>query len=226
MQSIKEELSIRVEEIDSVINLLQLMESGQLECKSGAIDFTTVKTSIKAGIVLMLYNAVESTVTKCLQRIHEILINQGLLFDDCNDNLKQLVAVYYENAKTKATDIHNRAQYILKFYEYIAGNRGFGLTYQQMSRFYSLYSGNLDSREIISVLEKYGIGFQEHAPELKTIKNRRNQLAHGELSFEEVGRELSLQQLEHMKEQTFTYLEKLIDEIKKYIEDRQYKNHN
>ena len=50
MQSIKEELSIRVEEIDSVITLLQLMENGQLECQSETPNFVMVKTSIKAGI--------------------------------------------------------------------------------------------------------------------------------------------------------------------------------
>lgn len=226
MQSIKEELSIRVKEIDSVITLLQLMENGQLECQSETPNFTMVKTSIKAGIILMLYNAVESTVTKCLERMHGILINQGLMFDDCNDSLKQLVVVYYENAKERVTDVHNKALHILRFYEYINGNRGFELTYEQMSKFYSLYSGNLDSREIISVLEKYGIGFQERISELKTIKDKRNQLAHGELSFEEVGRELSLQQLNHMKEKTFTYLEKLIDKINRYIEDEQYKKHS
>lgn len=44
MQSIREELSIRVKEIDSVISLLQSMENGQLE------------------------------------RIHEVLINQNLMF--------------------------------------------------------------------------------------------------------------------------------------------------
>ncbi len=226
MQSIKEELSIRVEEIDSVITLLQLMENGQLECQSETPNFVMVKTSIKAGIILMLYNAVESTVTKCLERMHGILINQGLMFNDCNDSLKQLVVVYYENAKEKVADVHNKAPHILRFYEYINGNRGFELTYEQMSKFYSLYSGNLDSREIISVLEKYGIGFQERISELKTIKDKRNQLAHGELSFEEVGRELSLQQLNHMKERTFTYLEKLIDEINRYIEDEQYKKYS
>ena len=223
MQSIKEELSIRVEEINSVINLLQLMEGGQIESRSGTTNFITVKTSMKAGIILMLYNAVESTVTKCLERIHEELIYQNLMFDDCNDNLKQLVVVYYENVKSKVTDIHNEAPYILKFHEYVTGNRGFGLTYQQMSKFYSLYSGNLDSREIKTVLDKYGIDFQERISELKTIKDRRNQLAHGELSFEEVGRGLSLQQLDHMRETTFSYLEKIVDEIKKYIEGKQYK---
>lgn len=46
MQSIKEELSIRVEEIDSVITLLQLIENGQLECQSETPNFIMVKTNI------------------------------------------------------------------------------------------------------------------------------------------------------------------------------------
>ena len=171
----------------------------------------------------MLYNAVESTVTKSLERIHEILISQNLMFDDCNESLKQLIIIYYENAKAKSVDIHNKAPHILRFYDYMQKNRSFELSYTDLAKFYSMYSGNLDSREIKSVLVKYGIDFQEKASELKTIKDKRNILAHGELTFEEVGRSLSVEQLQSMKERTFVYLERMIDEIERFVDEGRYK---
>lgn len=222
MQNIKRDLSIRSDEVNSILDFLNLIESGDIECRVDFGSYTTVKTSIKAGIVLMLYNAVESTVTNCLERIHEIIISQNLMFDDCNDRLKQLIVAYYENAKAKSLDIHNKVPYILKFYDYIKKNRSFDLSYKDLSKFYSLYSGNLDSKEIISVLEKYGIEFHERVAELKTIKENRNKLAHGELTFEEVGRGLSVEHLKPMKEKTFEYLEKMVDEIERFIEERRY----
>lgn len=224
MQSITRDLSIRSEELNSILEFLNLMESGGFEYKREFNNSTTVKTSIKAGIVLMLYNAVESTVTKSLERLHETLIRQKLMFDDCNEKLKQLIIIYYENAKEKNLDVQNKAPYILRFYDYIQQNRSFELSYKDLSKFYSLYSGNLDSREIISVLNKYGMDFQVRITELKTIKNKRNELAHGELTFEEVGRALSVQQLMSMKERTFDYLEKIIDEIEIFIENEKYKS--
>lgn len=103
------------------------------------------------------------------------------------------------------------------------GEITFPLSYNQLCQFYSLYSGNLDSREIISVLKKYGIDFEEKASELKTIKDDRNKLAHGELTFEGVGRNLSLPQLRHMKEKTFRYMESVIDIMNAFIENEGYR---
>lgn len=222
MQTIERDLQIRSDEVSSVINYFQRIENGDLEYRTEIQGLTTVKTSIKAGIVLMLYNAIESTMTKCLVRIHEVLISKNLTFNNCNDKLKQLVAVYYENARDKSSDNHRRASHMLKFYDYINGNSTFDLSYEDLSKFYPLYSGNLDSREIVAVLEKYGIEFEERVSELKTIKDYRNQLAHGEYSFEEIGRELTIQQIQHLTEQTFEYMRKMITEIKKYITEEKY----
>lgn len=222
MQSIENDLSIRREEVDSVIGYLQHMENGDVEYRTEVQGLTTVKTSIKAGIVLMLYNAIESTMTKCLVHLHTVLITKKLAFNHCNDNLKHLVAVYYENAREKSSDNHRKASLALEFYDYIIGNSTFNLSYEEISKFYTLYSGNLDSREIISVLEKYGIKFEERASELKTIKDFRNKLAHGENSFEEIGRELTLQHIGQLKDKTFGCLEKMIDEIKQYIKNEHY----
>ena len=224
MQGIERDLSIRREEVDSVISYLQHMENGNVEYRTEIQGLTTVKTSIKAGIVLMLYNAIESTMTKCLARLHKVLITKNLVFSDCNDKLKHLVAVYHENAREKSSDNHCKASHALKFYDYVIGNSPFNLSYEEISKFYHLYSGNLDSREIIAVFGKYGIEFKERVSELKTIKDYRNKLAHGENSFEEIGRTLTIQQIEQLKERTFFYMGKIIAEVKKYIDEESYKN--
>ncbi len=72
-------------------------------------------------------------------------------------------------------------------------------------------------------MKKYGVGFEEKISELKTIKDNRNHLAHGELTFEEVGRELSVPQLKNMKEKTFEYMEKVIDSVDAFIKEKRYK---
>ena len=180
-------------------------------------------TSVKAGIVLMIYNAVESTITKCLEKLHDVFQKNELKFDDCNDKIKHLVLAYYENAMTKSADINSAVQCKLKLYGYLKGERNFELSFAQLSKFYSLYSGNLDSKEIVSVLEKYGIKIEERISELKTIKENRNKLAHGELTFEEVGRDLTLQHLKKMKEETFKYMRNVISSIEKFIDEEKYK---
>lgn len=226
MQNIKQELLLRDEEANSLIKFLQFMENGSelaghLRMHMGS-DCTTIMTSIKAGIVLMLYNTVESTMTKGLEKLHETFIQQNLKFDECNDEIRQLLLVYYENVREKSLDIHKRVPHILQLYDYMRGENNFPLSYNQLCQFYTLYSGNLDSREILSVLKKYGIAFDEKISELKTIKDNRNKLAHGELTFEEVGRNLSVPQLIHMKEETFKYMEKVISVMENFVQEKKY----
>lgn len=223
LQSVRRELSIRHDEINNLLQFLNFMENSfEMEEKpeqkpEEKFDSTTVMTSIKAGIVLMLYNAVESTITKCLEKLHEELGSQKLKFDDCNEKIKQLIVMYYENAKLKSSDVQKKVPYILEQYGYMTGKNVFHISYKELSKFYSLYSGNLDSREIVAVLGKYGIELNERASELKTIKEDRNKLAHGELSFEEVGRNLSVPQLIKMEKTTFGYMEKVIGAVEEYM---------
>lgn len=222
MKGVRCELSIREEEVDSLLNFLKLLENGAIEGSTTIEKRTTVQTSMKAGIVLMLYNAVESTVTKSLARLHEIIIAKELAFSNCNESLKKLLVVYYENAKMKSSDIHKQVPFILELNNYLGNNGNFSLTYSDLVKYYTLYSGNLDSKEIMAVLNKYGIIFEERATELQTIKNMRNKLAHGESTFEEVGRDLSIQQLERMQSRTFEYLTNTIEAIEEYLQNEKF----
>lgn len=227
MQHLMHELELRKEEVNGVLEFLKFMENdGELSRKlkeSMDNNYMTVITSIKAGMVLMLYNAVESTMTKGLENLHVIFMEQNLGFDECNEAIKQLLFVYYENVREKSTDIHHRVPHMLQLYDYMKGEQDFPLSYKQLCQFYSLYSGNLDSREIVLVLKKYGIEFEEKISELKTIKDNRNQLAHGELTFEEVGRRLSVPQLENMSGKTFEYMGKVVDVMSNFVAEQKYK---
>lgn len=54
------------------------------------------------------------------------------------------------------------------------------------------------------------------------LKMQRNKLAHGEASFEEVGREISSQQIEKLTEKTFDYLEKATQAVTCYLSNKNY----
>lgn len=222
MQIIEHELQIRKDEVDSVYQFLASLENGTITSPPGIANMLTVKTSVKAGILLMLYNAVESTMTNCLSRIHKEMIDAQIKFSDCNSNIQKMLIVYYENILQKNSDNSKRAEHILNLLHLLNGSDTFNVSYGDLEKFYSLYSGNLDSREILAVMEKYGASFSERISELKTIKDFRNQLAHGVHSFEEVGREISLPQLGVMKDRTFEYLTKVVNAVKVFISDKKY----
>lgn len=55
------------------------------------------------------------------------------------------------------------------------------------------------------------------------MKEKRNDLAHGTLSFAECGRDYSIDELWNIKEQTVLFLEGLLEGMKKYYDEKQYR---
>ena len=60
-------------------------------------------------------------------------------------------------------------------------------------------------------------------PVLLKIKNGRNNLAHGDQSFEEYGRNLAIQDIVSMKVKVFSFLDELIEKVEKYLQEQLYK---
>lgn len=224
MRNIKRELLIRKEEAHSLIQFAEYLTEDFLLPEEEEYNIVTVRTSIKANIIIMLYNAVESTLTKSLERVHEKIGESQLRYSDLNNELRMILAVYYGHSMEKSANVNRTMEYALKLADFINGNVCFNISYNELAQKYPMYSGNLDTREIINVLKKYGITYEERCSELKTIKDNRNKLAHGEDSFEEIGRNLSIPQLREMYNKTFGYLEKMVEEIDNYLLDERYRS--
>ncbi|WP_156885492.1 MAE_28990/MAE_18760 family HEPN-like nuclease [Massilia niastensis] len=226
MISIRGDFTARRSEIDQYLDLLRKIEDGEylLHYQGNYVNLpTTVKTTQKASAILLLYNIVESVVTKLLIRIHEVVISKDVGYFDLNDKIKDLTLVYFNSVIEKKQSFHDAVPFVQSLIGMLMRNAKFEVSYEEMEKHYSLYSGNLDSRKIKETFSKYGVVVRETASELQTIKNGRNKLAHGEVSFEEYGRELSIQQLSALKDATLNYLKNLIDEVEEYVNSAGYR---
>ena len=228
MHVVKEEFNQRIEEINSYFTFLDRIINRNVrfidENRQEYSLTTSTHTIAKASSIILLYNLIESIITKCLMTIHEFIRNDSLLFNEMTPQLKKMVLLYYNHVYSKGNNASEAIDSIMTGVELILNNQCFNIPYLEMIKHYSLYSGNLDSREVRLVLSKYGIQFEERYPALKCIKEYRNKLAHGESSFEECGRELTYQQLDHYRLQTFEFIEKMIEEIENYLNNKKYRD--
>lgn len=227
LEIVRKDLESRREEVNKFIEFLKLIENGEwLLANSDMVKVnfpTIVKTTHKASSIILIYNVVESTITKCLVSVHDAICLEQLGYFELTDNIQKISLVYHNSLVEKKDSFHDSAGYIQKFLENLFNYSKFSLTYDELAKYYSLYSGNLDSREIKNVLSKYGICFEAEVSELLTVKNGRNQLAHGEKSFEEYGRELTIQYLEVISKESFKYLEAVIKEVDEFIRLKSFK---
>lgn len=224
MIATKNELLTRKDEVNSLLCFAQYIEGSNSIPTNAGFNLLTVQTGIKANIILMIYNAVEATVTKALKKIHEEIQNSKLTYSELIPEIRKIMALYYGNAISRSNnDMDKAMDYALLFADFLTDSENSFVSFDELAKKYQLYSGNLDTREITRVLKKYGIDYHEKCSELKTIKDDRNLLAHGVNSFEEIGRELSTQQLQVMVTNAFSFLEKMIEEITSFLSDTKYK---
>ncbi|AVR78913.1 hypothetical protein NM96_05790 [Neisseria mucosa] len=174
---------------------------------------------LKASIILILYNIVESTLTSLIIRVHDEL--QLYPFSILNENLQKNFLYYHfsklsnENDFKRNIDVISNlslsALYFPKFEEYYAKK--------------TLFSGNVDGKKINEIFKKYSIKqvTKEKSCLLK-IKSLRNILAHGEKTFNHVGREILNAELRQVSNLTKTCLLESIDNVCDFLTSKTYLN--
>lgn len=225
MQAIFDMYDERIREINLYFNAMKELDQGTMENKHNAnfYDIEFIKI-LKANSLLMIYNLVESTVMGGILEIYDRLKQEGLTYSKVRKEIKDIWfsykfrQVYDQNAhfnsyKGKALEIVNS----ILVGEVI-----------ELDRKATYISGNLDAQQIRNVCDDHGIRFETTEGSrggvvLETVKERRNDLAHGTLSFSECGREYSIEQLVTIKDETILFLKGLLIGMKEYYDQKQYK---
>lgn len=225
MQAIFEMFDERVQEINLYFEALKELDHGNTEhlCASHYFNSEFIKI-LKANTLLMVYNLVESTVMGGILEIYDKLKQEGLTYSGVRKEIKDIWFAYkfrqvydqqahYNSYKDKAIEIVNSI-----------------LTGEiiELDRKATAISGNLDAQQIRNVCHDHGIYFtpkdgSRGGVVLETVKNRRNDLAHGTLSFAECGRDYSIDDLVKIKQETVLFLQGLLIGMKQYYDEKQYK---
>lgn len=166
--------------------------------------------TFKATCYLLLYNLVESTMRNAIEAIFDELKSKGIQFDDCREELRREIL---KNLKKR--DMEKLLPRLLSLARDVVHE-----TFEGSESF----AGNLDARTIRRTAMRFGFGVpvgSEFAL-LQTVKDVRNDLAHGVKSFAEVGRNASPSDLEEARSQTVEILTQTLTNIQNYLVNQQY----
>jgi hypothetical protein len=170
--------------------------------------------TLKSNGLLLLYNLVESPMRNALVAIFDELKNQAISFDQLKPKIKMIVLQNLK--KCSPEEIHLQINQIST--DIITA------TFDGEK----LFSGNVDARLIKEIAEKYGFSYQtdfaktKNGQNLVVIKRNRNDLAHGIKSFEDVGRDQTIEELLEIKEEVIEYLRQILENIKTYLDNQEY----
>lgn len=207
------------EEIDRFVELLKYIEFEKItgiqkietRCSSFSIDIIdkdeaeAVFKSMKSSAIIMLYNLLEYSIRTAMNEYYDRINERELSYSETTLELKKL---WLKN-KLKNMNKNSEFKVVFDIIEDILDEEH--KVFFDFENVFSL-SGNADIKEIKSILKMHSIRYDErelgqYGIKLLTIKNMRNKLAHGNVSFEENGKILSVTDIVNYKEATYSSIE-------------------
>lgn len=223
MNNARNEYLKRLHEVELYFDTLQLLDKGT--CSIKCVDIlgneeikdvdSELSTILKANGFLLLYNLIEATIRNSIDAVLNSIHASSVTFGSLSDNLKK-IWIKQESKGIISEKNHEKIMHIAKT---ILDNEILSFERDCIN-----ISGNIDAQKIREVLKQFGGNEIRNGRDLKTIKDKRNNLAHGEFTFSEIGRDYTVGDLINYKDETKSYLSSVLDEIQDYIGNQKYLN--
>jgi hypothetical protein len=230
VQIVIENFDQRSQEIEKYYKVLLILDDKKVSIiKSGNLRKRTIKLDndalkvMKSTCFLLLYNLIESTIRESFSFLYEKINSEASSIENYSESLRKLwlnqhfkkIDPVSSNQSTYRGLISNLIGKILNFEEFNMDAESLPI------------SGNIDAKKIRELFRKHNIKLNVHRQalgggELITVKEKRNALAHGNISFSECGREYTVEDLVGIKKRTVIYLRSTLRDMKKFTERREY----
>ena len=220
----------RIVEIEAYIDLLEALnrqaQSGPPQI-GGTVITSQQQKMLFASVYLQLYNLVEATATWCISAVAKATADGGTW------NPAQLDApIRREWVRTSARthvilNQDNRLESTWEFCEQILQKKPVSDWEIEKGG-----GGNWDVSTIEAISERVGCTlnitptvatavkrhFRDDKNALAFVKDLRNKLAHGSISFEQSGENVTVSDLKELKQRTVDYLRQVVQSFKHYVD--------
>nr|WP_296339543.1 MAE_28990/MAE_18760 family HEPN-like nuclease [uncultured Acidovorax sp.] len=182
---------------------------------------------MKANVCLLLYSAMEACMVQLLDEMHDIIGQNCQGADQLNNQLVLMVARHFKASKTNLTTENTSSplhENLFKTWLVDWQDRN------QREKRQAGLSGSVGSLAIFDRLRRFGVfpadlkkppAHLTHGA-LQSTKGRRNQLAHGERSFADLGQDLAFEELCRDALAVFRTLRRVAQEVNVFLQQRRY----
>lgn len=210
----------RKRELELYYSIMLDIDSGKPTIKT--IDNMAFFKILKSNFILMLYNLIEACVVSGILEIYEELKQDGCSYNDVIDEVKTIwrnrqIANVYQQTAPKAT-YERKVEEIV---EDITNNVPIILTREELRGL----GGNLDDKKIMKFCDKHRIRYVNSGggQNMGLIKQKRNDLAHGDVSFSDCARDFTIKDLYDIKDDVIQFMQSIIDGMQKYYDEHGYR---
>lgn len=226
----------RLAEVEAYLEFLSTMEAqaqeGPPRIAGAEHPITTQQQRILySSVYLQLYNLVEATMSRCIEAVSEAAKeNSQWKPGDLSDSMKrEWVRVTARTHVELASE--NRLESALRLCEHLVASLPISAFDIEKGG-----GGNWDDSEIEAFSRRLGFQlvvsqpvysaikqpFRDDLGPLALVKQLRNRLAHGSISFTQCAEDVTVGRLVELKDRTVNYLREVVDCFTRYIDSFEY----
>lgn len=224
MQATNDTFDERIAEIDLYYSALDELYLSKIDLNNGEKYFEDDFLKIlKSNALLMIYNLVESTIMGGILEIYAAFSQQGITYKMVRKEIQDIwFSFKFNQVYDKSAHYHSYRDKASEIISSILSDDTLA-----MDRKATDISGNLDADKIRIICQEHGIHFNldrrcRGGVVLSDVKDKRNNLAHGTISFVECGRDYSILDLTKIKDETVFFLKDILSAMQNYYKNRLY----
>lgn len=228
MKEILKEFKERVKEVNLYFDFLTNVVSKDIHLHStktgeGQPVDVEIQKILKANLFLILYNLVEAIIRKSIQEIYDSIERDGLSYKLTRPEIQKIL-ISHRYKQIRESSPTSFVQAIEELLADALNDAAVKLDPDSIP-----ISGNLDARKIRDLARIYGFSeatkkAKRGGSDLLIVKDQRNFLAHGQVTFSECGRNYHISDLKKIKNEVICFLEDILKNIKSYIDAKEYCN--
>ena len=181
-----------------------------------------IQKILTANSFILLYNLIESSFKSTLESLCDEINNSETSYDNLIPEVKKMWLEYESEYFTKKPKQSKKLDHV---YSIINDLTNYVLTIPRTLDGIGI-SGNVDGKKIKECVKAYGLTSKaimtKPAGKLLTVKTQRNNLAHGDVSFSDCGRNYTFDELSEIKKEVFSYMKFVLNVFNKNIKRKYY----
>lgn len=188
--------------------------------KIQTIDNSRFLRILKSNFLLMLYNLIEACIVSGMMEIYESLKNSCSSYGDLIDEIRTLWSNYKIGEIYMSSGIRSSYEKgVQDIITQVINQQPIFLERQALG-----ISGNLDAKRIKALCDKHRIRYIASDDDgcLRMVKEKRQNLAHGDESFGDCARDMSLSDLEYIKDEVIRFIGDILKGMKDYYDNKLY----
>lgn len=231
MSVLLDSFEVRASELSAYMKFLVLLDEESVKLslpkkqswKNRSIDEKVLRI-LKASFFLLLYNLVEASTREGFQSLYNAIAGDGCKFRELAPEMRtRWVDAEVRAAQKLGATQESYQKAARRLVQQVIDDERAVLEGAALR-----FGGNLDAAKIREICSAHGIPHKTHrrtkgGEKLLVVKNRRNALAHGEVSFVECGRDYTVAELRVIKDESVLYLRSILRNIDRFTLNRTYR---